>query len=168
MNFKYCPRCAHRLIKKNHEGAQRLFCSSCDFVFFQNSKPTAAALITDNQERILLVKRKIDPFKNYWDLPGGFLELAEEPKKGLAREMKEELGIEIKISSFFDIIIDGYHDNGIKIATLNIYYLAKISSGKPKPDSDISAFKWFAKKDIPFDKLAFSCNGKVLKKWLKI
>lgn len=167
MSFKYCPRCGFKLTKKLHEERKQLFCPKCCFLFFQNSKPTVAALITDSQNRILLAKRKINPFKSFWDLPGGFLEFGEEPQKGLKREIREELGITIKILSFFDIAIDNYHDDGFKFATLNIYYLVKIANGKPKPDSDISEIKWFGKEEIPFKKLAFSCNEKILKKWLK-
>ena len=47
------------------------------------------ALIRDEEGKILLIKEKSDK----WDLPGGGLNHGEEPEAGLARELKEEVGI---------------------------------------------------------------------------
>lgn len=49
------------------------------------------AVIKDKDGKILLIKEK----NNNWELPGGGLEHGEEPHKGLAREIKEELGCEV-------------------------------------------------------------------------
>jgi 8-oxo-dGTP diphosphatase len=50
----------------------------------------AAALITDQPGRVLLVKPN---YRDYWSLPGGILEHGEPPHEGCAREVKEELGL---------------------------------------------------------------------------
>ncbi len=56
----------------------------------------AGALITDTADRVLLVKPNYRP---YWAFPGGMLEHAEAPDTGCAREVREELGLDIAIGA---------------------------------------------------------------------
>lgn len=162
MKFHFCPKCGEKLIKKTVDGKPRLVCLKCNFVFYQNSKPTASALITKGN-KILLARRAIQPFKNKWDVPGGFLEEGEAPETGLLREIKEELGIKIKIEKLIGIFMDDYGRTGHK--TLNIYYHVKIISGIPRPASDVKELRWFSKNKIP--KLAFKNGYQAIKTWLK-
>lgn len=162
-NYKFCPQCKTELKTKIDEGYKRLYCPKCDFVYYNNSRPTASAVITDGN-KVLLCRRDIEPFKNFWDLPGGFLEEGEHPEEGVRREIKEELGIEIEIIDMLGIFMDRYGQDGDY--TLNIYYLAKIKSGAPKPDSDINKIKWFFKDNLP-EKMAFRNNEQALKAWGK-
>jgi len=152
--FKFCPVCAGKLIIKKHDHVKRLVCSQCDFVFYQNSKPTVSAFIINKKGQILLAKRAINPKKGLWDTPGGFLEDGEEPIKGLRREMKEELGISLKNIKFLGIYIDTYYER-CEMTTLNILYQVEIASGKLRPMDDVGALKWFGKKDIPWKRSAF-------------
>jgi 8-oxo-dGTP diphosphatase len=64
---------------------------------------TSAFII--NEERVLLVKRSKteDPFPEHWELPGGKLEFGEIPEIGLKREVKEEVGIEVKIKNPYSV-----------------------------------------------------------------
>lgn len=45
--------------------------------------------------RILMIRRKHDPFAGLWALPGGFLEMEEPVEVGARRELKEETGLEV-------------------------------------------------------------------------
>jgi len=53
----------------------------------------AAALLTDDQGRVLLVE---PTYKNYWEIPGGSVEADESPYTAVARELKEELGLPLQ------------------------------------------------------------------------
>ena len=54
----------------------------------------AAALITDPSGRVLLVKPN---YRDHWSLPGGVLEDGEPPHRGCAREVAEEVGLQIRV-----------------------------------------------------------------------
>jgi len=168
MIYKFCPKCGGKLGKIKEENHQRLVCQNCHFVFYQNSKPTASAIIFDDKKRILLTKRAVEPKKNYWDFPGGFLEEGEYPQDGLKREIFEELGVKIKIIKMLGIFMDNYKTDGVNYSTLNIYYLVKIIHGQLKPMSDIMAIRWFGKEELPPKKIAFKSNIQAIKTWLKI
>ncbi len=140
-----------------------MICTKCSFIFYQNSKPTASAIISKNG-KILLGKRSVEPYKNLWDVPGGFLEYGELPEAGLKREIKEEVGVKIKIKKIVGIFMDTYGKNGDW--TMNIYYECEIIAGTPRPDDDVSELKWFDKNKLP--PLAFKNGEKAILAWLKL
>ncbi len=56
--------------------------------------------IKDNELKVLLVKRDVEPFKGKWAIPGGFVRIEESLEDAAKRECKEELGIVSKLSFF--------------------------------------------------------------------
>ena len=57
--------------------------------------------IIKNKNRILLIERKNEPFKDQWALPGGFIDIDEEIETAAYRELKEETSIEnIELTQF--------------------------------------------------------------------
>lgn len=151
--YKFCPYCGGKLLyKKNSPHPD---CQRCGKTFWQAAHTTASCIISDKQKRILLTKRNISPYKGKWDVPGGFLEPDETPIEALRREIKEELGVEIKTGELIGIYIDRYGSN--PYYTLNIYYSAKITKGTPRPASDVLEIKWFELDVLP--RVAFQ-NGR--------
>jgi len=171
-SFKFCPICGSKLQDKKNNGHPVPTCSnsSCNFKFYQSSKPTASAIITNDKGQILLSVRSIEPQKGKIDIIGGFLENGEDPIEGLKREVREELGVEIKVMKIIGIFIDKYmYDKRLDdIYTFNVFYEAKIISGKPKPADDISEVIWVDKNTVPWDKLAFKNTRLALKKYFEI
>lgn len=149
--FKYCPFCATKLKKDK--------CPKCHFVNYENPKPTVVAIIIKDN-KLLLTKRAIKPFFGKWDLPGGFIHKNEDPETALKREMKEELGVSIKIKKFLGFEKGIYNDsnNGL-FNTIGLYYLVEIKD-KPRAKSEISEIKFLDLDKIP--KLAFSCDQKAV------
>src|ERR1044071_7903684 len=49
--------------------------------------------IADNDLKVLLIRRKAEPFKDRWALPGGFVEIDESLEAAAARELEEEAGV---------------------------------------------------------------------------
>ena len=91
-SFIYCPNCQTKLVTK-HE--RLIDCKKCDFVYYLSPAMTNGAIIENNKGEILLVKRKINPKKGFWDTPGGFVEYHETLEQSIIR--KKPICIFLKI-----------------------------------------------------------------------
>lgn len=113
-----------------------------------------AVIIKDlkSLSQILLIKRKNDPFKDSWALPGGFLEEFENLQEGARRELLEETGIKVEelnqLKAYGDI---GRDPRGRTISIAFIGILDK--DFKIKAGDDASEANWFRLEALP--ELAF-------------
>src|SRR5688572_12295403 len=144
--YRFCPKCGGGLGAELQEGRERLVCLSCRFVLYVNPRPTTCAVIVEG-DRVMLVRRAVEPKRGYWDLPGGFLEQAEHPAEGLRREVREETGLEIEVLEALGFFLDRYPEPGE--TTLNLYYVARVKSGEPVPGSDVAEIRWFQRDRLP-------------------
>lgn len=118
-------------------------------------------IIKNSKGEILLEKRSKKVFyPNQWGLPGGILMYKEKSEEAAKREVKEELGIKIKImhkksGSTYEFM----PTKECPLHAINIVYYAKISSGKPKPLDETAEVKWFNPKSIKNMKLAYNHNN---------
>lgn len=113
----------------------------------------------EKENNILLIKRKYDPFKDKWALPGGHLEITESIKDCAIRELKEETGFEIlnkdklfNSGVYGDI---GRDPRGRYVSFLYTYVFNKNDNPYTlKAADDASDFKWFKISEVPIE-LAF-------------
>ena len=89
----HCPYCGKELGSKTQEGRERLHCGRCNRFIWRNPDPVAAVIVHDDEGKVLLVKRGIEPGKGKWSLPAGFLELEESAGQAAVRELEEETGL---------------------------------------------------------------------------
>lgn len=160
MNYSYCPKCGQSLATRPVDGHTRLVCAGCGFVFYQNSKPTSSVIVV-KQGRVLLVRRGIEPYLGWWDIPGGFLENGEHPEAGAVREVAEETGLQVKPTELLGIYIDTYGPSDEY--TLNLCYVAELVGGRPYPASDVTELRWFDLAELP-DQVAFTWSMDALVK----
>lgn len=102
----------------------------------------------NSSARILLIKRKKDPFKNSWALPGGFLEETEELVEGAKRELLEETGLEIEdlkqLKTYGDINRDP------RGRTISIAFIGVVNKEvKIKAGDDAKEVNWFDLDELP-------------------
>jgi len=102
--------------------------------------------------------------KDYWDIPGGFLEAGEDPEAGAVRELLEESGLTVQPRGMLGMFIDRYGDGDDSIYTLNIYFVADSSEGEPRPQDDVAELRWFGPDELP-ENLAFAHLHLVLDRW---
>jgi ADP-ribose pyrophosphatase YjhB (NUDIX family) len=160
--WEFCPRCRATL----ERGGGRAHCPACGFTAYASSVPTASALLEDGDGRVLLARRAVEPGAGLWDVPGGYLEEGEHPLDGLARELREEAGVEIEPLELLGVWIDRYGDGPDANATLNLYWRARILAGEPRPDDDVAELRWFGRDELPTrPELAFANTAEVLDHW---
>jgi 8-oxo-dGTP diphosphatase len=159
--WKHCPVCATPVEPENGS----VECPACGFVTYAHSKPTASAVVADEGGRVLLSKRAQDPAAGMWDLPGGFLEEGEHPVDCVRRELREEAGIGLTDERLLGIWMDSYEYKGRVVATLNLYYSARIGDGTPRAADDVAELRWFAPRDVSGEELAFGHITDVLSAW---
>lgn len=160
--WKYCPRCGAEVEVEQGKAE----CPQCAFRAYASSKPTVSAVCVDEEGRLLLARRGIDPFKGKWDFPGGFLEEEEHPIDCLRRELEEEAGVEIEPLELLGVWLDRYGGDGSAQTTLNLYWTARILEGTPEPADDVAELRWFAPDEIPFEELAFPHTRELISAWL--
>jgi len=105
--------------------------------------------------RTLLIRRGSEPLRGQWSIPGGTLELGESLEAGVARELLEETGLEVRIVDLievFDRIFTEPDAGGggtpqkPKFHYVIIDYLCERISGAPRPGSDVTDVA-FARED---------------------
>jgi 8-oxo-dGTP diphosphatase len=155
-DFNYCPRCAARVNHEERYGKVRPVCPECGWIHFVDPKVAAAVLI-EQDGRVLLVRRSNEPFRGLWTLPAGFINGGEDPAEAAARECLEETGLHVRVRRVLDIISGREHPRG---ADFIIIYQASVLDGELKPDDDADAVEWFARDNLP--PLAFRATQIVL------
>ena len=101
--MKYCPYCRAPLSYREVENRERLVCTGCNRIIYENPIPATAAVVRDEDKKILLVKRSVEPKKGMWCLPGGFVELDETPEQACLRELYEETNLTGEIDRLMGI-----------------------------------------------------------------
>lgn len=110
-------------------------------------------IIIEYQQKIVLIKRKNDPFRDKYALPGGFVEIGETTEDAACREAKEETGLDIDIKALVGIYSDPARDP--RGHTVSACYLAS-GSGTLSAGTDAADVGLFDLDQIP--KLAFDHN----------
>jgi len=148
---RHCLACGGSLRAVRLEGRARPRCVRCGWVFYDNPVPAAGAII-ERGGRILLARRAAPPYRDTWDLPGGFLEAGEHPEAALRRELHEELGARVSAVSFVGFFNDTYGRGGFPL--LAIIYTARLR-GTPRAASDVSEVAWFSRDRLPLSRIGF-------------
>ena len=100
---------------------------------------------------ILLIKRKNEPFKGEWAIPGGFVEYNEKTEDAAVREVFEETGLKTKIVDLVGVYSDPNRDP--RGHTVSVIYLMNVSGGSLCGGDDALDAKFFEISNLPI--LAF-------------
>ena len=107
----------------------------------------------NNTSTVVMVKRKKDPFKDYFALPGGFIDEGERVEDAVRREAKEELSVKVEPLDILGIYSDPNRDPRGPI--MSITFIARIIDGEAKAGDDASEIKMVKVDNIDKVNLAF-------------
>ncbi len=94
--------------------------------------------------RALVVRRATEPLKGQWSIPGGMLELGEKLREGIAREVREETGLEVEVFDVLDVFDSIFPDSEgqTQYHYVLIDFLCRPTGGELCAGSDVSEAKW--------------------------
>jgi len=154
--INFCPRCGTPVTLQDRFGKLHPVCPQCEWIHFDDPK-VAAAVLVEQDGRVLLVRRVNEPHRGLWTLPAGFVDAGEDPARAAERECFEETGLSVRVTRVLDVIAGREHERG---ADFVIVYQTEILGGTISPSDDADAVEWFAYSKLP--PLAFIATTKVL------
>ncbi len=104
----------------------------------------------DEQElRVLLIERGLEPFKGHWALPGGFVRLDETLDEAAFRELKEETGLEKVFLEQLYTFSTVDRDPRERVISVAYYALTKLADHRTRAATDAADAQWFRISQIP-------------------
>ena len=114
---------------------------------------TVDIFIYNENHEFILIKRKNDPYKDCWALPGGFVDYGEKTEDAAIREAKEETSIDVKLEKLVNVYSDP--DRDPRRHTVSIVYLAHGNFDDAMADDDAKDIGVFSFDVLEEEKLAF-------------
>jgi len=109
----------------------------------QNYIEVSAALIF-RKGKVLIARRPADShLGGLWEFPGGKREPGETFEQCLARELREELGVVVKVAGMFEEITHAYVDKTVHLK----FFLCELAEGNPQP-LGCAAVVWVGKPEL--------------------
>jgi len=157
-NPKFCPQCGTALVQRKAAERIRPVCPACGFIFYLNPIVAAGTLV-ELDGRVALVRRGVEPGRDRWGLPAGYVEADETAEEAAVRETLEETHLEVEVEGLLDAYSYGQQqDRGVLLV-----YAARPMGGTLEPGDDAVAAGWFAPDELP--EVAFRTHWEVLHKW---
>lgn len=148
--MKFCSECGGRVSLRVPQGddRERFVCDLCAQVHYTNPR-LIVGCVAEHDQRVLLCLRAIEPRRNFWTLPAGFMENGETTEQGAARETWEEARARVEGLSLYRVYDVPY------ISQVYLFYRCHLSDGQYAPGPESLECQLFAEHEVPWDQLAF-------------
>ena len=162
--YKFCTSCKTELVPR--DGFKQ--CPKCQKQYFFNARPTITLILTNSKSEVLLTKRAHEPFKDWWDLPGGFVEEGETLEQAVKRELKEETSLTVTDLKYLGSIPEDYHFRNEIIPIVAAAFSGVANDNeKVVVADDVSDYKFVPIQEVDIESIAFDNQREFLRKILK-
>jgi ADP-ribose pyrophosphatase YjhB (NUDIX family) len=159
--MKYCSNCGAAVGRKTpaRDNRERWVCDACNIVHYQNPL-IVVGCVAEQDGKVLLCKRSIEPRSGYWTVPAGFMELGESVAEGAARETLEEALASVELGHLFASV------DVVDAGQVHLFYTGKLvgSYGVGEETLEVGLF---AEDEIPWDDIAFHSGKFALQKYFE-
>ena len=155
--LRYCPYCGGPFELRHLQGRDRLVCTRCGEIYYQNPLPAATALVVNRQGQLLVGKRGVEPAKGGWCLPGGFIEMGETMEEAALRELEEETGLAGTVRSFVGCYS---HESRFYGSIIIFGYRVDVVDGRLQASDDIVEARFCSMNSLP--PIAFDAHRKLI------
>ena len=148
--MNHCSGCGTRVVQGIPAGdnRERHMCPACGLVHYQNPK-LVAGVVPQWQGQVLLCRRAIEPRRNYWTVPAGFLELGESLQQAAVREALEEACAQVRIGRLFAMI------DVVQAGQVHVMFSGQVIGGEFAVGEESLEVGLFNPQQIPWRDLAF-------------
>lgn len=143
------------------DNRERNICGDCGHIAYENPKIVVGTVVA-HEGRVLLCRRAIEPRRDYWTLPAGYMELGETLEAGAMREAQEEAEADIALDGVLAMFSIS------RIGQVQVIFRGRFADpALPRfaagPESlEVGLFAWA---DIPWDRIAFPTVRWALDAW---
>ncbi len=120
---------------------------------YEKPSVTVDVFIFDDDFNFILIKRKNDPYKDCWALPGGFVDYGEMVEDAAIREAKEETSIDVELKGLVNVY--SHPDRDPRGHTITVAYIGKGNLKDMKADSDAKEIGIFSCEKLDEINIAF-------------
>lgn len=164
--IKYCPRCGYNRFNTADKG-RSFQCEECSFNFYINNSAAVACLIFDQEGKLLLARRAVEPSLGKLDLPGGFIEPMEKAEEAVVREIMEELNVSVVKMKYLTSFPNEYVFSGFSVFTLDLAFICEIDSfERIIPKDDVADIEFVRLKDIKKEELCSESMSKIIEYYI--
>ena len=163
VEYRFCPRCGGHLKKQKVKAIEpeRLVCQQCSFIFYLDPKVVAGAIFTI-EERIVLLRRGVEPEMGKWVFPGGYVDRGESVREAAIRETREESNVQVRLCSLLDVYSYSRSPNVI------VVYAAEAIGGELRAADESVDAQAFSASEIPWKDLGFQSTQDALKDYIRL
>jgi ADP-ribose pyrophosphatase YjhB (NUDIX family) len=150
------------LVKRQVERYLRDVCIACGTIAFRNPAP-ASGCIVEQGDKVLLARRKFEPWRGFWYVPSGFVEYGEDVEETARREILEETGLLVELVRLFGVY--SYFDDPRQHGII-ILYLARVIGGALQAGDDADEVAFFSRDALPpASHIGFASHRRALQEW---
>jgi NAD+ diphosphatase len=156
---KYCGKCGAPTVLKNDERA--IICPSCQTIVFPRISPAIIVAILCNDK--ILLARGANFRGNFYSLVAGYADIGESLEDTVAREVKEEVGLDIRNIRYYKS--QPWPFSG----SMMIGYIAEADDTQPIciDKTEIAEAAWFTRGNLPNHPITISIAGEIIEKFEK-
>ncbi len=147
--FRYCPACGSQHFVVNDFKSKH--CEDCGFTYYFNAAAATVAIIENEKGELLVARRACEPKAGTLDLIGGFVDPGESTEKAIAREIKEETGIEVKEHQlkYLFTLPNTYNFSHFLVHTTDAFFHVRIPSSTTfEAHDDVADCWWVAREEL--------------------
>jgi ADP-ribose pyrophosphatase YjhB (NUDIX family) len=160
---RYCGYCGAPLSERWVEAEERLrlVCPQ-GHISYLNPK-VIVSVIVEEEGKVLLLRRAIEPRRGYWTFPGGYMEIDESVEECARRESREETGLELELAGLVGIFSrPAPQGPGI----VSIVFRGRIVGGELTPGHEVLEARFVPLEAIPWEELAYDTTRQALAAYL--
>lgn len=150
---KFCSQCGAALtaIWVEADARDRLACSACKTIHYQNPRILVTTLI-EHRGQLLMCRRRNDPAQGLWTPPAGFMEQGETLEEAAARETLEESGVVVGVEQLDLFMVS----NVPWMSEVYVAFRAHVDHAEIRIGAECTDVRFMKEAEIPYDSLAFT------------